>query len=55
MKRVLRFIDEKFEEIIGVAVLAAVMTLIFIGVVMRLVFRSGLPWQEELDAQEDSQ
>jgi len=48
MKRVLRFIDEKFEEIIGVAVLGVVMTLIFIGVVMRLIFKSGLPWQEEL-------
>jgi len=48
MKRILAFIDEKFEEIIGVIVLAVVVSLIFIGVVMRLLFKSGLPWQEEI-------
>jgi TRAP-type C4-dicarboxylate transport system permease small subunit len=48
MRRVLRFIDDKFEEIIGVVMLATCLTLIFIGVVMRLTFKSGIPWQEEL-------
>jgi len=48
MKGVLRFLDDKFEEIIGVAILAVVVTLIFLGVVMRMVFKSGLPWQEEI-------
>jgi TRAP-type C4-dicarboxylate transport system permease small subunit len=48
MKRILTFIDERFEEIIGVIVLAVVVTLIFVGVMMRLLFKSGLPWQEEL-------
>lgn len=48
MKRVLAFIDDRFEEIIGVALLAAVVTMIFAGVVMRLGFKSGLAWQEEL-------
>ena len=48
MKKMLNFIDEKFEEIIGVIVLAVVVSLIFIGVMMRLLFKSGLPWQEEL-------
>ena len=48
MKRILTFIDEKFEEIIGVIVLAVVVSLIFVGVMMRLLFKSGLPWQEEL-------
>ena len=48
MKRVLKFIDDKFEEVIGTAVLGVVVTLVFLGVVLRLVFTSGLPWQEEL-------
>lgn len=48
MKRILAFIDDKFEEIIGVTVLGVVVTLIFLGVVLRLIFTSGLPWQEEL-------
>jgi len=48
MRRVLNFIDDKFEEIIGVIMLATCLTLIFIGVVMRLIFKSGIPWQEEL-------
>lgn len=48
MRRALKFIDERFEEIIGVIMLATCLTLIFIGVVMRLIFKSGLPWQEEL-------
>jgi C4-dicarboxylate transporter DctQ subunit len=48
MKRILKFIDDRFEEIIGTTVLAVVVTLVFLGVVLRLVFTSGLPWQEEL-------
>ena len=48
MKRILAFIDDKFEEIIGVTVLGVVVTLIFLGVVLRLILTSGLPWQEEL-------
>ena len=48
MRRVLRFIDDKFEEIIGVIMLAVCLSLIFIGVVMRLTLKSGIPWQEEL-------
>jgi C4-dicarboxylate transporter DctQ subunit len=48
MKRILKFIDDKFEEVIGTAILGVVVTLVFLGVVLRLVFTSGLPWQEEL-------
>jgi C4-dicarboxylate transporter DctQ subunit len=48
MKKILTFIDAKFEEIIGVIVLAVVVSLIFAGVMMRLLFKNGLPWQEEL-------
>jgi TRAP-type C4-dicarboxylate transport system permease small subunit len=48
VKRILTLIDERFEEIIGVIVLAVVVSLIFIGVMMRLLFKSGLPWQEEI-------
>jgi TRAP-type C4-dicarboxylate transport system permease small subunit len=47
-KEVFRLIDEKFEEVVGVFVLAVVIGLIFIGVVMRIGFNSGLPWQEEM-------
>jgi TRAP-type C4-dicarboxylate transport system permease small subunit len=48
IRKILTFLDEKFEEIIGVILLAFVVTIIFIGVVMRLGFTSGLPWQEEI-------
>ena len=48
MKRILKFIDDKFEEVIGTVILGVVVTLVFLGVVLRLVFTSGLPWQEEL-------
>lgn len=48
MRRILRFIDDKFEEIIGVVMLATCLSLIFVGVIMRVVFKSGIPWQEEL-------
>ena len=48
MRRVLKFLDDYFEEIIGVIMLAVCLSLIFVGVVMRLVFTSGIPWQEEL-------
>jgi len=48
MKRILKFIDDRFEEVIGTVVLGVVVTLVFLGVVLRLVFTSGLPWQEEL-------
>jgi len=48
MQRIWKIIDDKFEEVIGVIMLAVTLTLIFAGVVMRLVFKSGIPWQEEL-------
>lgn len=48
MKRVLKFIDNRFEEIIGVVILAAVVTIIFLGVVLRVLFKSGIAWQEEI-------
>ena len=48
MKKFLRFLDHRFEEIIGVVLLSIVIVLIFIGVVLRLLFNSGMPVQEEL-------
>lgn len=48
MRRIITFIDDKFEEIIGVVMLAVCLSLIFAGVVMRLSIKSGIPWQEEL-------
>ena len=48
MKRILKFIDDRFEEIIGNALLAVVVTIPFLGVVLRLIFHSGLTWGEEV-------
>ncbi len=48
MKKVLQFINDRFEEVIGISGLAVTVTLIFIGVVMRVGYKSGIPWQEEL-------
>jgi C4-dicarboxylate transporter DctQ subunit len=46
--RLLHFLDERFEEILGVLLLTVVISLIFIGVVLRLAFNSGIDSQEEL-------
>jgi C4-dicarboxylate transporter DctQ subunit len=48
MKKFLKFLDHRFEEIVGVVLLSVVIVLIFVGVVLRLVFHSGMPEQEEL-------
>ena len=48
MKKILKFLDSRFEEVVGVFLLSIVIILIFIGVVLRLVFNSGMPVQEEL-------
>lgn len=44
----LHFLDERFEEVIGVLLLTVVISLIFIGVVLRLAFNTGIDSQEEL-------
>ncbi|MCL2000013.1 MAG: TRAP transporter small permease [Planctomycetes bacterium] len=46
--RVLRLLNQNFERVVGAACLGVVVTLIFIGVVMRVGFNTGIPWQEEL-------
>jgi C4-dicarboxylate transporter DctQ subunit len=46
--KLLHFLDERFEEIIGILLLSVVVGLIFIGVVLRLFFNTGIPWEEEL-------
>ena len=46
--KLLHFLDERFEEVIGVLLLTVVVSLIFIGVVLRLSFNTGIPLQEEL-------
>ncbi len=46
--RLLHFLNERFEEVIGVVLLAVVLGLIFIGVLLRLFFNSGISSQEEL-------
>ena len=46
--RIIAFLDRKAEEIVGVCLLSAVVSLIFVGVAMRLVMKIGIPWQEEL-------
>lgn len=46
--RALKLIDDRFEEFLGCILLAIVVLLTFFGVVARLAFSSGLPWQEEI-------
>jgi C4-dicarboxylate transporter DctQ subunit len=46
--KVLDFLDKRFEEVIGVLLLTVVVGLIFLGVVLRLSFNTGIPLQEEL-------
>ena len=46
--RILRILDRNFERVLGAACLAVVVSLIFVGVVMRVGFNHGFPWQEEL-------
>ncbi len=46
--RLLKFADERFEEVILVAILAIMVALIFLQVCMRYVFQSSLSWSEEL-------
>ena len=46
--KLLHFLDERFEEVIGVLLLTVVISLIFIGVVLRLAFNTGIDSQEEL-------
>ena len=48
MKRILRIVDERFEEVIGVTLLGILVTLIFINVVMRVFLNSGFSGQEEI-------
>ena len=48
MKKILKFLDKRIEEIIGIILLSIVIILIFIGVILRLGFNSGTPIQEEL-------
>ncbi len=46
--KILSFLDKHFEEIVGALSLALVVILIFWGVLLRVFFSSGIPWQEEL-------
>lgn len=46
--KLLHFLNERFEEVIGVVLLGVVLGLIFIGVLLRLFFNSGISSQEEL-------
>jgi TRAP-type C4-dicarboxylate transport system permease small subunit len=48
MKKILDVLDRRFEEVVGIVSLAVTVTLIFIGVVMRVGLKSGLAWQEEI-------
>ena len=48
MLRILKWLDDRFEEVIGVLLLSVVVSLLFIGVVLRLFFNTGISWQEEI-------
>ena len=46
--KVLRWLDEYFEETLLVSSLVVTVSLIFMQVIMRYVFRNSLSWSEEL-------
>jgi len=46
--KVLKYIDNKFEEILLLVLLIAMVVLIFLQVIMRYVFSNSLSWSEEL-------
>lgn len=48
MKQFFRFLDDKLEEIVGVTILGVLVTMIFVGVVLRIGFTRGFSGQEEL-------
>ena len=48
MKKLLHFLDEHFEEMMLVILLAVMTASIFYQVVMRYVFNSAPSWTEEL-------
>lgn len=48
MKKVIQAIDEKLEEYLLVAILAFMVTIIFIQVIMRYAFQNSLSWSEEI-------
>jgi TRAP-type C4-dicarboxylate transport system permease small subunit len=48
MIRFLKWLDNRFEEVVGVLLLSVVVSLLFIGVVLRLFFNTGISWQEEI-------
>lgn len=46
--RILKFLDDKFEEIFSVTILAVMVVIVFLQVIMRYVFKASLPWSEEM-------
>ena len=48
MKKVLKFLDDHFEEYILIASFFVTVTVIFIQVIARYVFKNSLSWSEEL-------
>lgn len=48
MKKVGKFIDENFEEVILVALLVVMSVLMFVNVVLRYVFKAGIVWSDEV-------
>jgi TRAP-type C4-dicarboxylate transport system permease small subunit len=46
--KIVKWIDEKLEEVFLIAILAAMVVLIFTQIVMRYVFSNSLTWSEEL-------
>ncbi|MCI8645467.1 MAG: TRAP transporter small permease [Firmicutes bacterium] len=46
--KILRFIDDKLEEILGIVGLAVMVVLIFLQVICRYVLHAALPWSEEI-------
>ena len=46
--KIIKLIDEKFEEVVSIGLLATMVVIVFFQVVMRYVFQASLSWSEEL-------
>lgn len=46
--KILRFINDKLEEILGIVGLAIMVILIFLQVICRYILHAALPWSEEI-------
>lgn len=46
--KIIRFLDDRFEEVLSVILLAVMVAIVFLQVIMRYVFKASLYWSEEM-------